>query len=123
MITLTPHEQRKLYEQVTFTVDCLPEDIPVKGNALASGDDVEDAKAEQWIYDELDAGNEWAWCCVKVTARWNGLEGTDFLGCCSYKSREDFERCDYYQDMHHIAFGNLMEQIGDLGDEIAKLSD
>lgn len=85
-------------EEVTFTVECLEEEIPVRGNAMASGDDAADREQEEWVFRELDAGNQWAWCTVKVTARWNGIEGVDYLGCCSYRSEADFRAPGGYLD-------------------------
>jgi hypothetical protein len=94
-------------EDVSFTIEVLEEHTPVKGNALASGDDKEDRKAEQQIYRQLNRGNIWAWCTVKVTASWKGFTGTDYLGCCSYKSEKDFIRGGYYEDMQRTALNEL----------------
>jgi hypothetical protein len=107
---------------VTFTVECEPEDIPVEGNALASGDDEADREAEQWVYDQLDAGNEWAWCTVKVTARWGDFEGVDYLGCCSYRSEEDFAAGDgYLPQMKQEALADLNRRLASVAQRIAPL--
>jgi hypothetical protein len=75
-----------------FEIECLPEDLPVRGNASFI-DEETDRAIEDRIIADLERGNEWAWCTVKVTARLIGcewLEGESSLGCCSYASEEDF---------------------------------
>lgn len=88
-VTITPH-----YES-----------IPVRGNAMASGDSAYDKEAEDKILEALGSGNIWAWCTVEVVVTL-GLMGddfvsaSDFLGCCSYKNEQDFiENSGYYEDM------------------------
>ena len=121
---------RKLtnYDKVTYTVECLPEDMPVEGNAMSSGDDQYDKEVEESISNDLDSGNPWAWCVVKVTAEWNGLKGVDYLGGCSYKSEYDFRQDGYYEDMKDQALQDLnnildkemqkLSQINDLLKEV-----
>ena len=77
---------------VSLTLEAEPEDVPIKGNCLVSGDANEDRKCEQWIQRQLRTGNQWAWCCAVVTATdlRTGAHANAVLGCCSYKSREDF---------------------------------
>lgn len=91
---------------ITYTLECLPEDINIKGNCSAI-DEETDRETEQWIIRELRAGNEWAWCCAKVTCtiEFNGhtFVGQDVLGCCSYKSKEDFKQ-SCYEDMKAEAY-------------------
>lgn len=86
---------------ITITLECLPEDIPVQCNAMASGDDAYDKQVEDEINRRLDQGDMWAWCCVKVTAHHepSGLEGVDYLGGCNYADEDDFKAGGYYQDM------------------------
>lgn len=96
--------------RVVFTVEALPEDIPVRGNAMASGDDTADQEAEDSIISSLESGNEWAWCVVKVTARVPGVdvvEGVDYLGACSYASAEDFKQGGYLEQMQDSAYAEL----------------
>jgi hypothetical protein len=52
-------------------------------------DDPEDA---QWVIDQLERGNEWAWCDATVTAEYDDLTGRATLGACSYKSESDFRK-------------------------------
>jgi hypothetical protein len=114
---------RELTEaDVDFVLECEPEDVPIEGNAMASGDDDVDAEAEQWVRDQLESGNEWAWCHVIVRARWNGLEGVDNLGCCSYKSEADFRQPGgYYDDMRAEALADLNAQLEDLDAKLDQL--
>lgn len=95
-----------------FRVDCLPEISPIKGNVLASGDDEEDRKEEERVQSELDSGNEWAWCIVRVTCRWRGFEGTDTLGACSYADKRDFvNNSSYYDDMRGEAYDAMLREV------------
>jgi hypothetical protein len=90
---------------VAVVVLCEPEeDMPVRGNAMASGDDAVDAAAEKAIIADLAAGNEWAWCTVRVQVSWTAPSGrvyhaNDYLGGCSYKDEADFRADSYYADM------------------------
>lgn len=69
---------------VTFTVRIEPEDEPVRGNAMASGDVDLDRQVEDEILACLDRGDVEAWCAITVEARWRGYVGRDHLGCCSH---------------------------------------
>jgi hypothetical protein len=103
-------------KDVEFTIECMREDMPVKGNAISSGDDDFDKKTEDSIIDALNNGNEWAWCMVQVTAKYKGIYGYDNLGGCSYKSKEDFMKDGYFEDMKQVAFDNLIENLEGLND-------
>jgi len=99
---------------VSYEIECFPEDAPIEGNAMASGDDDYDLAVEEFIRNELRNGNEWAWCTVRVIARYDGVDsvvGMDFLGCCSYESREQFEACPYCDDMKDQAREDLYTQL------------
>lgn len=84
-------------------------DTPYRGNALASGDDAVDRKAEQVIREKLEAGLEWAWCDLEVRAEAQdgALAGSDFLGCCSYDDLQHFESDGYFHDMKVNAIAEL----------------
>lgn len=84
---------------IEYTIECLPEDIPIEGNAMASGDPDVDAETERWIREQLGWGNSWAWCVVKVSAEWRGLTAETYLGGCSYYGEDDFKQGGYYTDM------------------------
>ncbi len=102
--------------QVEFEVIAHNEDTPVKGNASAI-DDETDNETDDYINEELENGNIWAWCTIEVKARYKGYSASDYLGCCSYKSKEDFMTEDgYYPDMKQLAYDNLIEELQDLND-------
>lgn len=101
-------------EDCIFTIECLEEDQPIKGNVMASGDDEVDEAAEMLVLDQLAHGNQWAWCTVRVvcTHAPSGITGDNYLGCCSYKSEEDFRSssADYFNDMCADAFDECAEE-------------
>jgi hypothetical protein len=86
---------------IKYRIDVHPEDAPIRGNAIDSGDDEFDAELEAQIARDLEI-NEWAWCVVKVTAyvsEFPELRGTAYLGGCSYASEQEFRCGDYYKDL------------------------
>ena len=100
--------------RIQYRIECQPEDIPIRGNVCASGDESHDLECENAVIESLERGNEWAWCCIRVTAFIDGidLEGVDYLGRCSYKSEKDFKRSSgYYQDMKRQTKDDLLAQI------------
>lgn len=99
---------------IEYQIHIDQDDIPVRGNALASGDDAEDRAAENEILTQLDHGNLWAWCSVTVTARYGGFEGADHLGGCSYRGTEEFILPGgYYDDMKAEALTRLVASVSD----------
>ncbi len=96
---------------VTWSLTCDPESVPLRGNVLASGNDVADKRAERSVQRQLDNGNEWAWCCVCVRGEWKGLTAEDTLGCCSYASRDEFVNAPYYDDMRNVVLASLQRQL------------
>jgi len=110
-------------DEVEFSLECHPEDIPIEGNASAI-DEETDAETEGWIRDQLEAGNEWAWCRVRVVARWDGFEGDDWLGGCSYRSEADFRQPGgYFDDMKAIALDQLNQVIAQTANTLEQLSE
>lgn len=98
--------------QVEFSILAEQDDIEVRGNALASGNDQEDKEVEDDIISKLNRGNVWAWASVNVKASYKGMEGNDYLGCCSYDSESDFiNNSCYYEDMKKAAYNDLIAQI------------
>jgi len=93
--------------EVTFSIVAEAEYIPVRGNAMASGDDAADYEAECEIQGQLARGNMWAWCCVVVTATWGDWSASDTLGACSYADEADFKKGGYYEDMCDNALAAL----------------
>lgn len=102
-------ETSKEHEGVTFLLYAQVDDLPVRGNALASGNDAEDKKAEDSILRKLRNGSIWAWASVKVVASRKEFSGVDYLGACSYKDFRDFiQPGGYYDDMKQVALDNLL---------------
>lgn len=114
---------RKLTKQdVEFTIEVEEEYSPVRGNLIDSGDSEYDIQVENEILDRLNSGDVWAWCSVKVTAYWNGLEGADYLGGCSYDLESDFiKNSGYYDDMCNVALAELNKQVESLNNLIDQL--
>jgi hypothetical protein len=80
----------------------------------------DDPQDVAFVRRQIERGNVWGWCYTKVTARWvdpegNTWEGDDYLGGCSYLSRGDFMRGDYYQDMKNDAYQDLVKQLTKAG--------
>ena len=114
---------RKLLEKdVEFEIAVLAEDMPVRGNALVSGDDDLDTQAENEIIEDYNNGNEWAWCTVRVTARWRDFVGADFLGGCSYESEKDFIAGGYYEDMKARALATLNNELKTVKGKLEELA-
>jgi hypothetical protein len=116
-----------LPSDVTFTIECLPEDLSIEGNVMASGDDAFDLECEEKIRKDLDSGNEWAWCCVRVTAEWeapNGqtFKGVEHLGGVSCESEKDFTegQSDYFEDLKAGALEDLNDSIRKLAEALPK---
>lgn len=87
------------------------DDMPVRGNAMASDDDAFDKKVEDRIIARLDNGDVWAWAVVTVTAIYRGYEGSDTLGACCYASEKSFRRDSYFTDMKANAIASLADQL------------
>jgi len=71
---------------IEFTLEAVEEDIPIRGNAIASGDDEADAKLEAEIIESYENGNLFAWCSLHVVASHpllTELYGHNYLGCVS----------------------------------------
>lgn len=98
-------------DDVVFTVHISEDDIAVRGNAMASGDNAADKECEDAIIARLEAGDLWAWCCVEVRATYKGHEASDTLGCCSYIDEKDFRSDAYFKDMCNTALERLNDDL------------
>jgi hypothetical protein len=101
--------------KITYEIECLPEDMSYVGNCSAI-DEQTDRETENRIRDQLDRGNKWAWCCVKVTCTitYSGeaFKGVDYLGACSYSDEDDFKTSSgYYDDMKGAAYADALQTI------------
>lgn len=90
-----------------YKIEATPEDIPVRGNTMASGDDEYDKRVEDEILARLESGDVWAWCSVRVTCADGETEGEAWLGGCSYKDEEDFKAGGYFDDMKAEALEDM----------------
>ena len=100
--------REQFLQEVEYELIAEQDEIPVRGNALASGDETLDRQVEDDILARLDNGDIWAWASVKVTATWRGFEGHDYLGGCSYEDEDDFvKRSGFYEDMKGEALRDL----------------
>lgn len=102
-------------DDVTIHITAEPDWAPVRGNAMASGDDALDKQVEDEILERLEQGDVWAWVSVTVTASWQGQEASDHLGCCSYRDEDDFrQEGGYFDDMVEQALDTLNVELNEL---------
>jgi len=79
---------------------------------------------EEAVKSMFKKSKKWGWCCVKVTVNLkNGptsIEGTSYLGHCSYSSRLDFiENSGYYDQMVDDAIEDLAKNLKIQAEDIA----
>jgi hypothetical protein len=108
---------------VSIKLEVTQSDIPVKGNAMASGDNAYDAKVENEILDRLENGDISAWFDALVTVSIEfeiddqeyEFEGSDSLGGCNYTSIKQFVKQSggYFEDMLDCAWDNMIAEIAD----------
>lgn len=75
------------------------------------------------VRKQLLKGNLWAWCVITVTAELGDFTGTAVMGACSYKSKKDFVKCGYYEDMVAEAIDDLVNNIGETLDDLTDILD
>lgn len=98
--------------EVAFTVKVEEECcVPVRGNAMASGDDAADKRCEDEILDRLHRGDSFAWCSIVVYAEWKGYKGIDSLGCCMLSGESDVEPTIKDHGMRESALADLNTKI------------
>lgn len=107
-------------DEVEFTIDIDVETQKIEGNCSAI-DEETDKETYDWIINELNHCNRWAWCIVIVTASWQGFIGMDCLGCCSYKNEQAFKDSDYYEDMKTKALANLNQSLQNNDEKLKQL--
>ena len=99
-----------------FSIEAEPEEMSPEGNASAIDEETDKAILDH-INEQLEAGNIWAWCSVKVTCSWtdeegNVYEGNDYLGGCSYENEQGFKQPGgYYDDMKTQAYEAMLQTI------------
>lgn len=111
---------RELTEaEVEFSLEIEDEDLEMD---FESGEPEKDEALKKELNDRLRRGDQWAWCSVKVTARWKDWKGVDYLGGCSYEDEADFKKDDgYYGDMKARALEDLNKSIASVAESIEEL--
>ena len=105
---------------IRVVVTAFPDEIPVKGNALCSGDEDFDRQVESEILNRLEQDDVWAWATVCVSAEWEALKENEYLGCCCYESEEDFRNnSGYFEEMVDQVITNLNKRLQNLYKKMA----
>ena len=113
----------RILREATFTLQVVEDSTPVRGNAMASGDEAYDREVEEGILSRLDEGDIWGWAWIHMTATWNGLEGEDSLGGCSYEDEADFiKNSGYYEDMKFVAAERIATEFLRIGQKFTEIS-
>jgi hypothetical protein len=100
-------------EDIEFFVEC-HEEWEHPQNCFALDDETQHEVVNR-ILTDLDNGNEWAWCSVRVVGTYKGIEEDDFLGGCSYESEKDFiVNSGYYDDMRNEVYQRIIERLKSL---------
>jgi len=107
---------------ITYRLYLEQDDIPVRGNVSASGDEEEDRQIEEDVMERLDRGDTWAWGSVTCQASIDEFSGYDYLGACCYEDTEDFLRGGYWEDMKESAKEELLSGIRSAGEAYRKLT-
>ena len=96
-------------EEVKFSVSCC-EEHSTPDFTKENGEEDEALNREILARSRV---NQWAWCNITVMAILpSGDSASDDLGCCSYKSEEDFKNSSsHYEDMCNDALDRLNHQI------------
>lgn len=110
----------KIRKETVFEISAEQDDIPVMGNAIASGNKVLDAEIENHIINRLEQGDIWAWASVCVKAKHGRFEGADYLGGCSYDDEASFKQDGYYDGMCDAAFENMLQEMVNTRKELAR---
>ncbi|MBF0350934.1 MAG: hypothetical protein HQM11_07865 [SAR324 cluster bacterium] len=87
-----------------------PEHVPVRGNYIKSGDESYDKECEDRVMEEME-WNDWAWCTVQVTVKFDVLTRSATLGCCSYKDKDEFKASGYYEGMVDECISTINQDI------------
>ncbi len=94
----------KLRELAVITLEREHEDMDYKSH-------FDDSSAVDWIREQLQMGNRWAWCCAHVSATYGDIQTDTYLGACSYESEQDFKNGGYYEDMVDEVIEELADRI------------
>lgn len=101
--------RQELEADRSITIEVIPsfDALPVRGNAMASGDPDLDKQVEEEITDRLAKGDVWAWASVEVKVTKGYLSESEYLGACCYRDEDDFRRGGYFVDMVETCLENI----------------
>lgn len=111
----------KLLKTIEYRIECLPEDTEIRGNLIESDDKEADREDENKVIEDLNNGNQWAWCIVRVIASVPSipeLTCDDYLGACSYQSEKDFKDGGYYDDMCNQTKAELVKRLREIKESL-----
>lgn len=108
-------------DDVVFDLEVTDDDLPIEGNAMASGDDAVDIAYERKLLLRRAQGDEWAWALVRVIATWKDFRGMAVLGGCTYPNKQAFMEDAYYEDLKVQALDDLQAKLQLTYDNIAEL--
>jgi hypothetical protein len=109
-------------DEVEFGLMADMDEVPVRGNAIATGDDAADREYENEIITRLKWGDAWAWAQVTVIAKWNGFAGRATLGGCSHRDEKEFRRPGgYFDDLKTEALADLNSVIASHAEKLKPL--
>lgn len=80
-------------------------------------DDFDDPETLAWIKNQLERGNDWAWCQVDVKAKLFDLEGISGIGGCSYENKQAFINGGYYESLVQEAVEELATKLEAIANE------
>jgi hypothetical protein len=101
---------KEMEETYNVRINATQDDLPVRGNCIATEDKEFDKKVEDEILERLDNGDVWAWADVEVQATLpDGRTGSAYLGGCCYEDEKDFKQGGYYEGMILIALEKASE--------------
>jgi hypothetical protein len=118
---VTAMQIRALTEaEVEFTLEIEDDDSEFN---FESDEPEKDEELRKELRSRLHNGDLWAWCTVKVTAKWKDWKGVDYLGGCSYKDEADFRQDDgYFGDMKERALEDLNKSLAKCAADLAELT-
>jgi hypothetical protein len=91
---------KEMEETYNVRINATQDDLPVRGNCIATEDKEFDKTVEDEILERLDYGDVWAWADVEVQATLpDGRTGSAYLGGCCYEDEKDFKQGGYYEGM------------------------
>ena len=105
-------------EEVTISVAAEEEHSSIRRAAKETG------REEDFIIavHENQKKSVYGWCTVRVRASYKGFQGNDYLGQCSYSSKEDFiNNSGYYEQMVAQAIDDLNKNIAESFDKFKDL--